>query len=284
MKKFLLALLVPLFGAALHAAAQPAIRHDTPPCRPFFVVQISDPQLGFREKEGFAEGERLLRETVEAINRLRPALVIVTGDMVDNPGDREQLAAYRRLIGRVRCSIPVFHLPGNHDIGRYTPEHIAPYLDRYGYDRFAFRYGNCAFIGIDSCPIKDGCAKAEAVQYAWLEERLAEAHNARLRFVFLHCPVVLRERHEAENYSNFPEAMRARYLALLKRYGVDAVFAGHLHDTARCLADGIEMITCGPSGKPLGQGFPGMNLIAVYPDGSFTADYVSPAEAKNPLR
>lgn len=283
MKKFLILVLLLLLGTPLWAGAQPAIRRDTPPSEPFFFIQISDPQLGFREKEGFAEGERLLAQTVKTINALRPAFVVVTGDMVNASGNAEQYAAYRRLIGRVRKDIPVFHLPGNHDLGHYTPAHKQAYLDRYGYDRFAFRYGDCAFVGIDSCPIKDGCAEAEAEQYAWLEQRLSEAQDARLRFVFLHCPVVLHERHEAETYSNFPEAMRVRYIDLFARYGVAAVLAGHLHDTAGCVVDGIEMVTCGPSGKPLGKGFSGLNIVTVYPDDSFTHAYTAPAAARNPL-
>lgn len=271
-----------LCALPFRSEAQPRIAVPVPENEPFFFVQISDPQLGFREESGCAEGCRLLEAAVEAINSLCPAFVIVTGDMVDRAGDARQMAAYRQLIGRVRQDIPVFHLPGNHDIGKYTAARRQAYLETYGYDRFAFRYGGTAFIGIDSCPIKDGCAEAEVEQYAWLCDRLEEMAECRTKFLFLHCPIVLKERGEAENYSNFPEPMRERYVALLKQYDVDAVFAGHLHNTSYADVEGIRMITCGPSGKPLGTGFSGLNLVAVYPD-RFCAEYVAVAAAKNPL-
>ena len=69
--------------------------------KPFFFVQITDPQLGFKEKNTMAEGVRLLTETVEAINRIRPAFVIVTGDMVNNRFNEEQWEAYSRLIAQI---------------------------------------------------------------------------------------------------------------------------------------------------------------------------------------
>ena len=46
--------------------------------KPFFFVQITDPQLGFHEKNSIEVGVKLLTETVEAINRIHPAFVIVT--------------------------------------------------------------------------------------------------------------------------------------------------------------------------------------------------------------
>lgn len=283
MKKPCLLILLALLSPLLSLQAQPGIDHPVPEGKPFFLIQISDPQLGFREAEGFAEGERLLVRTVDAINALGPAFVVVTGDMVNAPDDPAQLAAYRELIGRIRDDIPVFHLPGNHDIGKYTPEHRQAYLDRYGYDRFAFRYGGCAFIGIDSCPLKEGCAAAETEQFGWLEEQLEALKECRMKFVFQHHPIILRERNEPENYSNLPEAMRQKYLDLFKRHGVCALFAGHLHNTSVCDADNIRMVTCGPSGKALGTGVPGMNLITVYPDG-FSHVFVPSAEAVKPSR
>lgn len=278
MKNTLLGLLFFLLGTSA-LAAQPHIDSFGAEGRPFLVVQISDPQMGFREQQGFAESEQLLRRTVEAINTLRPALVVVTGDMVNNSGDEAQQEAYWRLIGGVSASIPVFHLPGNHDIGRSTPDNTAAYIKRYGYTRFAFRYGDCALIGIDTCPIRDNAAQAEAEQYKWLARELEAARDARAIFVFQHCPVVLADRHEKESYSNFSEPMRQRYLELFGRHGVKAVFAGHLHNTAYCKTEGIELITCGPSGKPLGTGFSGMNLIRIYPDGSFLHQYEPLPEA-----
>lgn len=282
MKSLYILLVSVLCALSPRAFAQPPRLADTlAPGTPFFFVQISDPQLGFREEGGITEGERLLRETVTAINLLRPSFVIVTGDMVNNPDDEAQFAAYRRLIDSIRPDVPVFHLPGNHDMGKFSESRLRDYLARYGYDRFSFRFGGCAFLGIDSCPIRDGASAAEEFQYDWLCAQLEAAKECRERILFLHCPIILTERHEPESYSNFPEPMRLRYLSLLKRYAVRYVFAGHLHNTAQAETEGIRMITCGPSGRPLGTGYSGMNIITVTAD-TIDVQYVRPSEARRP--
>ncbi|MDY3978659.1 MAG: metallophosphoesterase [Tidjanibacter sp.] len=240
----------------------------------FTFVQISDPQLGFREEQGFAEGEELLRSTVATINSIHPAFVVVTGDMVNSLTDTAQLKAYLQLIDLIDKSIPVFHLPGNHDMGASNKEHREAYLKHYGYDRFAFKYGNCALIGINSCPIRDNDNDLEQEQYQWLCNTLEQYADTSLKLLFLHCPIVVHKIDEKEGYSNFSFPMRNRYIELLKSYGVSAVFAGHLHNTAHCVVDGVEMITCGPSGKPLGSGVSGINVVKVSND-TFTFNYLT---------
>lgn len=273
MLKFLrLTVALAALSASQHLAAQP---HDTPAhaCGEFSFVQISDPQLGFREESGFAEGEALLLRTLDMIDSLRPSFVIVTGDMVNSSADTAQLAAYKRLISRFDGDIPFYHIPGNHDTGRWSERRRDAYLQRWGYNRFAFEYDHCAFVGIDSCPIKDGAAEAEQEQYEWLERSLDSLRECRLKFVFVHCPIVLKRMDEAENYSNFPMEMRERYISLLKRLGVDALFAGHLHNTSYACVEGIPLYTCGPSGKPLGSGVSGLHLITVR-DATFDVQYL----------
>ena len=53
--------------------------------RPFFFIQLSDPQFGLFEVRGAAPGDSTFPETalyekaITAANRLRPAFVVVTG-------------------------------------------------------------------------------------------------------------------------------------------------------------------------------------------------------------
>ena len=251
--------------------------------KPFFFVQITDPQLGFKEKDSMAEGVRLLAETVEAINRIRPAFVVVTGDMTNNRFNEEQWAAYQELIGRIDKDIPVWHVPGNHDLKPREEGDLQHYLDRYGYDRFSFRYGGCAFIGMNTCFLKDRCIEQEQEHCTWLLKELARSQGARFRFVFTHCPVVKESPDEKEDYFNFQAPYRQFYLEQFSRYRVSAVFSGHLHRARACEADGVPYYTTSASGLTLGDGTSGLNIVTVYKD-RFTTEFVSATEARNPLK
>ncbi|HYV29988.1 MAG TPA: hypothetical protein VEO53_02580, partial [Candidatus Binatia bacterium] len=59
---------------------------------PFFFIQLSDPQLGmFTENADFAQETANLEFAVAAVNRLHPAFVVITGDLVNRPGDASQI-------------------------------------------------------------------------------------------------------------------------------------------------------------------------------------------------
>ena len=79
---------------------------------------------------------------------------------------------------------------------------------------------------------------------------------------------------EPVNYSNFSLPMREKYVRLFQKYGVNAIFAGHLHNNAYGKVDDMEMITIGPVGKVLGTGYQGMNLVKVYPD-RFISEFIA---------
>jgi 3',5'-cyclic AMP phosphodiesterase CpdA len=230
-------------------------------------MQMSDPQLGFGESSGFEEGAALLDKMVSAINERHPAFVIVTGDMTNSSKSGEQYRAYMERISKIAKDIPVYHLPGNHDVKINEEKSYVSYYEKYGPDRFSFLYEGCAFIGINSSIIIEGSQEAEEKQKAWLEKQLASYKDANQIFVFMHYPIVTKKLDEKETYSNFPKEKRGVYLELFHHYGVKAIFAGHLHQCFSCWLDSLEMVTCGPSGKPLGEGYPGYNWITISKEG-----------------
>ena len=60
---------------------------------PWFFIQLSDPQLGmFTDNRDFAQDAANFEFAVAAVNRLKPAFVVVTGDLVHKPGDAAQIA------------------------------------------------------------------------------------------------------------------------------------------------------------------------------------------------
>jgi len=65
------------------------------------------------------------------------------------------------------------------------------------------------------------------------------------------------------SYFNFPKEVRQQYLDLFKKYGVDAVFAGHTHKDYSCEAEGIRFYVAGAVGNCLGRGYPGYHVVSV---------------------
>ena len=242
---------------------------------PFFFLQLSDPQFGFIDNNKSISAEtEAMNKAVTAINQLKPPFVVITGDFVNNSKSKEQIAAYKSMIAQIDSSVKVYMIPGNHDIGKVSRASIDNYKKNYGETHFSFRYGDCTFIGIDSNIIKEEDKEREEVQFKWLEQELQKTKDARFKFVFTHCSVFLKRMDEPVNYSNFSLPMREKYVRLFQKYGVNAIFAGHLHNNAYGKVGNMEMITIGPVGKVLGTGYQGMNLVKVYPD-RFICEFIA---------
>lgn len=229
-------------------------------------VQISDPQFGFMEKEDFSRAKELMEAAVREINIINPDFVVITGDMVNSPSDDMQFEAYKETLAGIDRKIPIYHIPGNHDIGKCTTDNIRSYISRFGYDRFAFRRNGCAFIGLNSSVIKEDTQKEE-IQYSWLKRQLKRMRKSDMIFIFTHIPIILSSMDEPDGYSNFPVAMRKKYISLFAEYGVTAVISGHLHNCTECTAEGIDLIVSGPCGLPLGNGKSGFTIVTTDTNG-----------------
>jgi len=252
---------------------------------PYFFIQMTDPQMGFREK-GIEQSVRYLQETVDAINRLHPAFVLVTGDMLNNWNNQQQWEAYDRLMSTIDKDIPVYTIPGNHD---YRPlkeaDSVEKYFERWDYDRVVFSYGGDLYLGFNTNVIKDNQVTEEAEQYDWMVAQLKKyARKARHVILFGHCPIIKEAVDEKEDYFNFQEPYRSKYLQLCKDYGVEMALYGHLHKTRTVLHDGTRHITCTASGAALGDGMSGaFNIVTVRPD-TLEFNIVRTTEAVNPLK
>lgn len=243
--------------------------------RPLVFVQMSDPQIGFLDTSAvYALTDSLMRRAVEDVNALGAELVVITGDLVNHPGDAMQDSIYCVRRGEVKA--PVWEIPGNHDVFGDSldsfDDRMGRYIQRRGYARFSVKKRGSVFIGIDSNCIKEGDAKAEEEQLEWLRAEFRKAAGAKHIFVFLHCPVIRERIDEPEDYFNFPMDKREQYIGLFKEAGVSAVFAGHTHKTYSCKYEGIQFYTAGPVGVPLGGGTSGFNVVTVTREG-FSVEY-----------
>lgn len=239
---------------------------------PFYFIQLSDPQLGmFSDNREFVQDAANFELAVTAVNRLRPAFVVVTGDLVHKPGDAAQIAEYRRIIGKVHPSIPVYNIAGNHDVENVpTTASLAAYGKIFGPDRYTFRHEGLVGIVLNSTLIHspDKAAEALDAQELWLRTELRKAKEGKAQHIviFQHHPWFIKEATEADGYFNIPLARRAAYLALFREFGVRYLFCGHYHRNAEARDGALENITSGPVGKPLGGAKSGIRVAIVRED------------------
>jgi len=233
---------------------------------PFSFIQMSDPQFGmFTDNKSFEHETANFEFAIAAANRLHPKFVVVTGDLINQPGNALQAAEYHRVAARLDPAIKMYHAAGNHDVRNDpTPASLAVYRERFGADYYTIRIDDFAAFVLDSSVIASPAQVPDeaAKQEAWLRQELEKAkrEGARRLIVIQHHPWFLADPAEPDQYFNIPKPARARYLELFRQYGVSHVFAGHYHQNALAHDGALEMITTGPVGKPLGEARSGIRV------------------------
>ena len=238
---------------------------------PFFFIQMSDPQFGmFTANEEFSRETANFTRAIEAANRLRPAFVVVTGDLTNRQGDSAQIAEYRRIASTLDRSVPLYSVPGNHDLALpLTTRSVAGYRAIYGPDYYTFERNGVLGVVINSSLFKEPNRAPDeaAAQERWLEKTIAAARTAKRRvIVFQHHPWFLAGIDEPDQYFNLPIEKRREVMKLLSDAGVRYVFAGHYHRNALAHDGAVEMVTTGPVGKPLGTDPSGFRVVIVTRD------------------
>ncbi len=209
---------------------------------------------------------RLYTLAVEQINKFKPDFVVITGDLVNNRTDSNQIMAFKQITSLINKKIPVYIIPGNHDVGsKPTSETMDFYFNNYSIDKFSFTRKKVQLIGINSILINSGIA-AETNQWEWLKKEFSEKSNTTRKIVFTHHPFFTTDINEKDSYSNIPQPKRQEYMELFKENSVVKIFAGHYHNNAIAQYNGIEMITTSAVGKQLGKAKSGFRVVAVYKD------------------
>lgn len=269
---------IAVVAALLLGGCQPA---QSPAERePFFFIQMSDPQFGFfTANQDFARETANFERAIAAANRLRPAFVVVSGDLTHRAGDPAQIAEYRRIAAQIDKSIPLYNVAGNHDLALpLSPASVRSYRQEFGPDYYTFSSHGLFGIVINTSLIKEpaGVPEETAAQEAWLRTTLARArrtHAGRI-MVFQHHSWFLAEAAEPDQYFNLPLSRRRDLLDLLEQSGVTHAFAGHYHRNALGRDGTLEMVTSGPVGRPLGNDPSGFRIVTVRGD-SVTHRYYS---------
>lgn len=235
---------------------------------PYFFIQITDPQFGmFENNNGFEKETVLYTKAVTEVNRLKPDFVVITGDLVNNLKDTLQIAEFKRITKEINSRIPVYLIPGNHDIGNVPDnQSINSYIKNFGYDRFLVKHKGSRFIGFNSSIIKAKIPQLEQKQFEWLNKTLKKSKKASHIILFCHYPFFIKTFDEPETYSNIGNEDRKKYLNLFAANKVDAIFSGHLHNNASTSFGKIQLVVSSAVGKPLGNAPSGIRIVKVYND------------------
>ena len=260
----------------------------------FQFIQMADPQFGMfadmsrhtdeeiaerrarglnvrkaaRPISGFADETRLYSAAVDAVNRISPAFAVVCGDMVHNAENQAQVDELFRISAAVSPDIPLHFVSGNHDVGEApTPDSLALYRERFGADNYSFAHGDCHFAVINSSlafdPTNAPGEWRRLKQFLSDDLSAAKRRGAARIILFTHHPLFHKSASEIGDGWCVPDERRDELMAILRDYGADAVFAGHLHRNQAAEDGGLMMVTTGAVGYPLGKDPSGFRLVTV---------------------
>ena len=241
--------------------------------KPFFFVHVADPQLFWGRLE-------MWEKAIASVNQLKPAFVVVGGDLINNNGKSENhdfsediamTQAYLKGAGRLDPQIPLYNVAGNHDVCNVpTHETLKWYEQHFGRPWYSFWHHHSQFIVMESNVLKhpQGAPGTLEKQLDWLKTTLQESDgaNVRHRVVFMHHPMCLTNVNEKSSYFNIPSGLRAELLELFHRHNVTAVFSGHCHKNALVEDEGLKLVTTSSCGKALGKDPLGLRVVKVSAD------------------
>jgi Calcineurin-like phosphoesterase len=233
-----------LTGTAFGAEGRARALVNIPASEPFeFAV--------FGDNRGDDSGEQppTFLQILRAIGKETPAFALDSGDMIyghnlDPRVVREHWRLYERAVSRL--SIPIFHVPGNHDIWSSTSSRI--YQQLWGPPYFDFRYGNSLLIGLDTESARN---QLDDAQFRWLENQLTSCTQSNV-FLFMHSPLFPVDGAIGSSLDRYPAKRdQLHRLFVQHRNIIRAVFTGHEHLYTFQERDGVRYYTSGGAGAPL---------------------------------
>jgi 3',5'-cyclic AMP phosphodiesterase CpdA len=194
----------------------------------------------------------VLQQIIREVNLLNPKFALHTGDIVFGSNDPNVLEGQYRKFWEVasKLKMPLHIAGGNHEIGG-SRANEAEMKRQLGEPQlyYSFTYGNSYFAALDS-EIIGQTSKITGAQLAWLTSDLQKNNGKAHKFVFVHRPLFPVDGHIGDSLDEYP-ADRAKLIAVLKKYKVDAVFSGHEHLYNKSVTNGITEYITGGAGAPI---------------------------------
>ncbi|MEI6148749.1 MAG: metallophosphoesterase [bacterium] len=191
----------------------------------FFFVQITDTHWGA------GDSVSLTRTAAAMVNQLPVPIefVVHTGDVLaDRIGDAGIVAEGLEAMKAIK--VPVYYIPGNHDILADDGDNTARLFGQYFgalKSRVEIKGVICLFVNTE--PLKGDTGSPGQVQRKWVESQLREA-GGRPVLIFMHRPPVQDLLAEGDASAWNRESYHPRWARLfIEQPEIKAVVAGHLH-------------------------------------------------------
>jgi Icc protein len=242
------------------------------------VLQVTDPHL-FAEADGKLRGTVTAETLASVVDHILAAdwpaqFVVSTGDLIQDDS-RGAYERFKEIMGRL--GLPVYCIPGNHDVRSL----MAPALseDPWHYCE-TIEIGEWLLVGLDSCEEGDAGGRVSREELARLRAEL-ETSSAANAVIFLHHPPM-------EMGSKWLDSVGLRnadeFLEVLSEFEqVRAAIFGHVHQAFDRLYGSIRIIGT-PSScaqfKPLEDEFtlddrpPAYRRICLNADGTLDTELV----------
>ena len=210
------------------------------------VTETEAAAIGGYDIDTVKLGAARSRYVVHQLNRLAPDFVVHLGDITHpepgSPAYEDSAGRFHRVYEELEC--PLYLVAGNHDIGEkaFTGEPltrqqaqrtvnddmIAEYERHFQAQYYSFEHRDCLFVIVNGMIVNSGLA-CEERQRQWLEA-LLDANPGRRVFMFSHYPPYLSHPGEPGHYDATDEPGRSWLLGVMERHGVEAYYAGHVHN------------------------------------------------------
>ena len=173
------------------------------------------------------------------------SLIFSVGDIVSNGNseanwDKQLFNQSYPQIQTMLAHVPFQSCMGNHE-GRgllFVKYLTYPFVDgRY----WSFDYGPAHFVIFDQY-VRRGAKFTEQVE--WMKDDLSNTDKP-WKFIVLHEPGWAAGRHEND------KTVQNTIQPICEEYGVSILFAGHNHNYARAVVNGVHHVTTGGGGAPL---------------------------------
>lgn len=171
-------------------------------------------------------------------------ITLLSGDWTSGDSESDWTSQF---FGRTRANsmemqanMPIAGCRGNHEGGAGNYGKYWPYPYESGGMYWSFDYGPVHIAIVDQY----AGYRTGSTQLTWLENDLATS-TARWKFILLHAPGW-----SAGSHGDAGD-VRTYIQPLCETYGVSIVFAGHNHNYARAMVNGVAHVTTGGGGAPL---------------------------------
>jgi Icc protein len=247
------------------------------------VLHLTDPHL-FAAKDGSLRGT-VTYDSLAAVlahyqaGAWRADIVVVTGDIIQD----DSAGAYvhfRDLLGAL--ALPVFCVPGNHDVRELMQEALAAPPFQYC---ATLQHGDWLLVGLDSCVDARAGGRISEAEFTRLDRAVAATEAAHVMLCLHHPPVTLgSEWLDSVGMANGREAL-SRFAASGK---VRLAIFGHVHQDFAAQHSGMEILatpsTCsqfvaGSKEFAIDTRPPAYRRLELHPDGTHSNELIWVSEA-----